>query len=184
MKLDEVYDSDIPDLLYPVGWGWQGIFKWGEQQFTVQLSKIAPPAVKFTRAYEVSFFRSDIKGDDAYSSHDGQEEVPVKVYGVVLNSVRRVWREEDIEALFFTAEPRHSKNSDQRDRKERIYGMLAHRMFRSEGGFLYVHRGDGKINATEWLIAKKELPPNDYWTDSMQEGINEMLASGYVIKSI
>ena len=183
MKMQEILDSDIPDILYQTDWGWQGNFKWGDLLFTVQLSKIAAPAVPRWRTYEVSFFRTDRKGDDAYSTHDGQEEVPVKVYGVVLNAVRRAWRAHDMDALFFTAEPRHSKSQDQHERKERIYSFVTQRVFRAEGGFLYVHRGDKTDFATEWLLTREELPQNSYWTNTLQEGLNT-LPVGYVIKSV
>jgi hypothetical protein len=183
MKIQEILDSEIPDVLYQTNWGWQGNFKWGEHLFTIQLSKIAAPAIPRLRTYEVSFFRTDMKGDDAYSSYDGQEEVPVKVYGVVLNAVRRAWREHDMDALFFTAEPRHSKDSEQHERKERIYSFLSQRVFRAEGGYLYVRRGDGQHYPTEWLLTREELPPNSYWTNTLQEGL-DALPDGYIIKSI
>lgn len=183
MKIQEILDSEIPDVLYRTNWGWRGDFKWGEHAFTVQLSKIMPPGAPRILTYEVSFFRSDRKGDDAYSTGDASEEVPVKVYGVVLNAVRKIWRESDPDALFFTAEPRHSKSEEQHERKERIYSFISQRIFRAEGGYLYIRRGDGKHYPTEWLLTREELPPNDYWTNSLHEGL-DALPPGYEIKSI
>jgi len=183
MKIQEILDSDVPNLLQRTNWGWQGTFRWGKHLFTVQLHKIIPPGTPRFRAYEVSFFRADKKGDDAYSSYEGAEEVPVKVYGVVVNSVRNVWREHDMDALFFTAEPRHSKDLDQQERKERIYSFISQRVFRSEGGYLYVHRGDGQHFPTEWLLTRQELEDNTYWTNSLQEALIN-LPEGYEIKSI
>lgn len=183
VKIQETLDSEIPDVLYQTNWGWQGRFRWGEHLFTVQLSKISAPDTPRFRTYEVSFFRSNVKCDDAYSSHGGNEEVPVKVYEVVVNAVRSVWREHDMDALFFTAEPRHSKTPDQRERKERIYSFISQRVFRSEGGHLYVHRGDGEHFPTEWLLTREELPDEGYWTNSLQEGLRDFPA-GYTIRSI
>lgn len=183
MKIQEILDSEIPDVLYKTNWGWRGEFKWGEHLFTVQLNKILAPKAPKGLTYEVSFFRSDKRGDDAYSTGEPDGEVPTKVYGVVLNAVRKIWREHDPDALYFTAEPRHSKNQDQHERKERIYSFIATRIFRAEGGFLYVHRGDGEHYPTEWLLTREELPANDYWTNSLQEGLNER-PSNYIVKSI
>ena len=183
MKIQEILDSEIPDMLYRTNWGWQGDFRWGKHTFTVQLHKVVAPATPRFRTYEASFFRADKRGDDAYSTYDGQEEVPVKVYGVVMNAIRRAWREHDMDALFFTAEPRHSKDHEQLERKERIYGFIANRVFRSEGGYLYVHRGDGAHYPTEWLITRDELPDSDYWTNSLREGLDRRPA-GYEVKSI
>lgn len=183
MKIQEILDSEIPDVLFKTAWGWIGQFKWGEQLFTVQLSKTAPKGVPRWRIYEVSFFRADQTGDDAFSTHGGSEEVPMKVYGVVLNAVRKAWREHDMDALFFTAEPRHSKDREQHDRKERIYSFIAQRVFRAEGGFLYVRRGDGEHYPTEWLLTREELPPNDYWTNALHEGLTQ-LPDDYEVKNI
>lgn len=183
MKIQEILDSDIPDVLYRTAWGWRGEFKWGEHLFTVQLTKVAAPGMPRWLTYEVSFFRSDLRGDDAYSSGGTSEEVPTKVYGVVLNAVRRAWREHDMDALYFTAEPRHSKDAAQHERKERIYSFISQRVFRSEGGYLYVHRGDGEHYPTEWLLTREELPATDYWTNSLHEGLGDRPV-GYEIKSI
>lgn len=183
MKIQEILDSEIPDVLYRTNHGWRGEFKWGEHSFTVQLSKIAAPGVPKWLTYEVSFFRSDRRGDDAYSTNDPGKEIPVKVYGVVLNAVRKIWREHDLDALYFTAEPRHSSSEEQHERKERIYSFIAQRVFRAEGGFLYVRRGDGKHYPTEWLLTREELPSTSYWTNSLHEGLEER-PSDYEIKSI
>ena len=183
MKIQEIFHSEVPDLLQRTNWGWQGTFRWGEHLFTVQLHTIIPPATPKLRAYEVSFFRADKKGDDAYSSYDGSEEVPVKVYGAVVNSVRKAWREHDMDALFFTAEPCHSKDPDQQERKERIYSFISQRVFRSEGGYLYVHRGDGAHLATEWLLTRQELENSTYWTNTLQEALVN-LPEGCTIKNV
>lgn len=183
MNLQEIHDSEIPDLLERQPWGWIGQFRWGEQTFTVQLGQRAVSGTpRDWKIFEASFFRTDVDGDDAFSTYTGSEEVPVKVYGVVLNALRRVWQEADLDAIFFTAEPRHSKDADQHERKERIYGYLAQRIFRGDGGYLYVHRGNIKA-ATEWLVTRQPLS-SSYWTNALKEGIDELLSTGYVIKSI
>ena len=183
MNLQEIFDSDVGEL-EKRAWGWQGHFRWGSQIYTVELREIAVRDVHDKKAYEASFYLHGVKGDDAFSTIDTpgnplNQEVPAKVYGVVLNSLVKVWISEDIDAIFFTAEHRHSTDPAQHERKELLYDALARRAMRRGGGYLYVHRGHG----TEWLLSKQGII-SEYWVNVLQEGLNAYLAAGKIVPKI
>lgn len=186
MKLIEVFNSTLDSLLQRTSWGWQGAFSWDDATFIVELRKRSIEEVpRSWRGYEASFFLADVAGDDAFSTADDDEgnpkhsEVPVKVYGVVLNALLDVWASNEVDAIYFTAEPRHATNADQHERKVAKYEMLARRAQRQGGGYLYVHRG--VFDA--WVLCKSEVA-NEYWTNALHEGLTELLRSGYDIQRI
>lgn len=188
MKLDEIFDSDPPSELQPINvdWrevgpkGWSAGFQWGERRFVLQLLWFRPPHVPNSiRTFEASFYLADVENDDAFSTVDTPEhptsnEVPVKVYGVVLNALLDVWQSDEIDAIFFSAEPRHSSSSDQQRRKEQLYEMLARRAQRQGGGYLYVHRGWN----TQWVLSKNRIE-SDFWTNVLKEGAHMWFVNGY-----
>jgi hypothetical protein len=188
MTLDEIFDSDPPSELEPinVNWrqvgpeGWGAGFQWGDRRFVLQLIRFKPVHLPATmRTFEASFYLADVEGDDAFSTVDSPEhplsnEVPVKVYGVVLNALLKVWKDDAIDAIYFSAEPRHSSDGDQQRRKEQLYEMLARRAQRMGGGYLYVHRSWN----TQWVLSKNKID-NGYWENVLYEGARMWCVSGY-----
>lgn len=170
LQVEEAFDSSVAGVMKPTAWGWQGHFRWGESVFVVELRKRAVHGLsRKDRTYEASFFLKDAEGDDAFSTADTDEnprssEVPVKVYGVVLNALLDVWETGPIDAMYFTAEPRHATDSAQHERKKQLYAVLSRRALRQGGGYLYVHHGA----FSEWLLSKQ--PVDDaHWTNALRE---------------
>lgn len=184
MKIQEILDSDIPGIMHEVNWGWQGKFKWGDDVFVVELRKTKAPGVLERRVYEASFYRDEIASDDAFSTATGKiaDEVPVKVYGVVVNALSNIWQQGNIDAVTFSAEHRHAKDQDQHDRKAELYDSFVRRAWKRSGGYLYVHRAV----SPQWLLSREEVD-HPFWknvlTESREE-LNEMVKNGYIVKSI
>lgn len=188
MNLEEIFDSDPPSKLEPINvdWkevgpsGWGAGFQWGSRRFVLQLLSFQPPHVpRELRTFEASFYLADVESDDAFSTVDSAEhpisnEIPVKVYGVILNALLNVWQTASIDAIYFSSEPRHSRDSDQQRRKERLYEMLARRAQRQGGGFLYVHRSWN----THWVLSRTRIE-NSYWTNVLSEGAHMWCVGGY-----
>jgi hypothetical protein len=183
MKLDEIFDSEIPGLLQPVSWGWQGQFGWGDEAYIVELFKTDIRDVESKNQYEGTFYASAIEGDAAFSTsivdRAPHNEPPTPVYGVVINAFVERWTTEAIDAICFSAEKRHATDKDQHDTKVRQYNTMARAAQRRGGGYLYVHRGI----ANEWLLSKEPVD-SKYWTNILKEGMNELLDAGYTMRKI
>lgn len=186
MILDEIFDSDPPSELKPIEWketgpeGWGTGFQWGERRFVLQLLRFTPVHVPANlRTFEASFYLADVEGDDAFSTINTPDspsvnEVPVKVYGVVLNALLKIWHTADIDAIYFTSEPRHSASAEQQRRKEQMYEMLARRAQRMGGGYLYVHRSWN----VQWILSKMKIQ-HEYWQNVLKEGAHMWCINGY-----
>jgi hypothetical protein len=186
--MQKIFDTDPPSELTPINidWkevgpeGWSAGFQWGERRFVLQLLRFRAPGVpNDVRTFEASFYLADVENDDAFSTVDTPtnpvaSEIPVKVYGVVLNALLQVWKEQHIDAIFFSAEPRHSSTAQQQRRKEQLYEMLARRAQRQGGGYLYTHRG----YRAQWVLSKIKLD-HRYWTNVLAEGAREWFVNGY-----
>ena len=184
MKLDEILDSEIENLLQATAWGWYGSFTWGDAHFAVELRKTSITHVQSNNCFEGSFYRVNERGDNAFSTADrSSDEPPVKVYGVVTNAMAYAWQHFDIDAVIFSAERRHASDDDQHAKKIHIYESIARRAWRKGGGFLHVRR---TASSTEWLLSR-ESHDGDYWKDVITESRQEtdqMVLNGYVVRSI
>jgi hypothetical protein len=161
MNLWEIFDFEGDVEWVARSWGQQGSVTLDGQPFSIQLRHQRLPELDTANIVEVSFFRTDIQGDEALASTN-QTPYPGKVYGTVINQLAK--KSKDHDAFYFTAEHRHSSTEGYQQRVG-IYQTLAHRVSMRTG--LQVYEKASPWNH-EWLVSKM-APGGFAWKNEREE---------------
>jgi len=101
---------------------------------------------------EVSFFRQDLAGEDAFTTTNKTKTSSPKIYCAVANGLREKFKNYD--AFYFIAEKLHSKTSEEFQSKKKIYFVMADNIRRTNGTYFYELESASKV---EFLITKIKL---------------------------
>jgi len=156
MKIREIFDTNID-----VEWQQNGNFELAEftcgEQYVIQIEKKALSnfqELKGAKTAEVSFFRKNIEGESAsFTTAKQPIDVPVRIYGIVLNAVSE--KIDEYDAFVFSAESRHSRSLEEFNSKKGIYSAIADKIAKKMTGITYYERETGYSG--EYLITKIEL---------------------------
>lgn len=153
MKIREIFDTNID-----VEWQQSGKFELAGftcgEDYVIQIEKREIHGfeeLKNAKTAEVSFFRNDIVA--AFTTAKQTLDVPVKIYGTVLNAVSG--KIDDYDAFIFTAEAKHSKTSEEYNSKKKIYSAIADKIAKKMTGITYYERETDYSG--EYLITKIKL---------------------------
>lgn len=156
MKILEIFDTNID-----VEWQQNGRFELAAftcgEDYVIQIEKRKIHGfqeLKNAKTAEVSFFRKDIKDADAtFTTAKQVLDVPVRIYGIVLNAISGKMDEYD--AFIFTAEAKHSNTQCEYDSKKNIYSAIADKIAKKMTGITYYERETNYSG--EYLITKIDL---------------------------
>lgn len=179
MKLNEIFDTDLH--IEPKDWKQQGRFlmtgfKLNGQGYTIQIER--KPIEGISNGAEFSFFRNEIKDNEAAFSTTNTQIGPTLIYGIVANAVLPMIN--NFDAILITAERRHSSSEEEYNAKLRIYNTLVQRTQRKSGYRLYTIPEQYQQNNqyTEWLLSKIPPKENSLFKDEQKLALEAYLSSG------
>lgn len=164
-RLQEVFDTEIEIEWENLSKGEHALFKYGEHVFVIQIVPIHLPLkeLKGMNIVEASFYRKDLDGEASFSTTD-EYEVPVKVYGGVMNAFADKFVAFD--GMYFEADRRHSKSQKQFAAKTRLYSFMADRVAKKAHAIMYTAKSS---SISKFLVTTTKLQNSDY-TNPVQEG--------------
>lgn len=165
LRLQEVFDSNIQIEWESLSKGEHALFKYGEHVFVIQLVPVHLPLeeLKGMNIVEASFYRKDLEGEASFSTTD-EYEVPIKVYGAVMNGFAARFAEFD--GMYFEADRRHSKSEKQFAAKVRLYSFMADRVAKRAHAVLYTAKD---TLSSKFLVTTVKLQSTEF-TNPVQEG--------------
>lgn len=161
----EAFDSEINIDWHESHGAHVGGFEVNSVKYILQLS---PIVIQDLKVFEASFLLFDAQNDRGFATSGATSTAPTAVYGIVANALIKKIPMVRCDAVFFSAEPRHSKDEDQHQSKLRIYKFAAQRISKKLGWELY-------LNANEFLLTReyhgKSIKSFKHWQEELREAL-------------
>jgi methionine synthase II (cobalamin-independent) len=176
LKIQEIFDN-YADIV----WQQNGRFELASfvcgEKYVIQIDRKNLnqfPELKRSRVAEISFFRYDVDDSDAAHTTARQDlDVPVKVYGIVLNALLK--KMEEYDAFFFSAETKHSRTLEEYKSKKSIYFWIADRVSKKLSG-VTLYEYECNVSA-QFLISKIKLAKETQNATGFKNALAEALAA-------
>jgi len=176
MKIQEIFDTSANLVWQQNGRFELTAFNQGEN-YVIQIDRKnfnQFPELKHFKVAEISFFRYGVENsDEAHTTTTQNLDVPVKVYGIVLNALLK--KMDDYDAFFFSAEAKHSRTLEEFESKKSIYFWIADRVSKRLSGITFYECEHN--TSAQFLISKIKLSPETQNETGLKNALAEALAT-------
>lgn len=176
MKIQEIFDTSTNIVWQQNGRFELAAFDQGEK-YVIQIDKKKFhqfPELNNSNVAEISFFRYGVENsDEAHATIRQNSDVPVKVYGIVLNALLK--KMDDYDAFFFSAEAKHSRTLEEFESKKSIYFWIADRVSKRLPSIIFYECEHD--TSAQFLISRIKLSPETQNETGFKNALAEALAT-------